>query len=148
MSFLANLVGSGVAVIAIAAAMIALAYVGHAPGWSHNWIHRLLAIVTYGGASLLAVTGLGAVWLDIVHWVEGFTGPGVAHVAITLGSFIMILGLVIGMWKAPNAALVSAALVTPMVLMLTTTGFIHSFWVGTSAPAQNVAAQFAAWLGG
>jgi hypothetical protein len=147
MSFLAGLVGSGVAIIALGGAMIALGYVNHLPKWAHSWVHRFLAVVVYGGASLLALTGAGQLWLGIVHWVEGFTGPGAAAVAITLGSFIMILGLIVGMWKAPTAALVTAALVAPMVLMLTTSGFIHSFWLATSAPAQNVANQFVTWLG-
>jgi hypothetical protein len=147
-SFLTGLVGSGVGVIVIAVSMIALGYVNHAPKWAHSWIHRFLAVVVYGGASLLAFSGLGQIWLSIVHWAEGLTGPGLAAAAITIGSVIMILGLILGMWKAPNAALVSAALVAPMVLMLTTSGAINHFWTATSAPAQQVATQFAAWLGG
>lgn len=148
MSLLASIVGSGVGIIALVAAFVLLGYVGHAPGAAHPWIYRGLAIVAYGAGSFVALAGLGAIWLGVVHWVEGFTGPGVAHVAIVIGSLILILGLIIGMWKAPNEKLVKAALFAPFVLMLTTSGFLHSFWVSTSAPAQHAAAQFTSWLGG
>lgn len=151
MNAIAGIIGSGVGIIVLVVTYLLLSHVGHAPSASHPWIYRGLAILAYGGGSLLALTGVGALWLSIVGWFAGMAGglsSGLGHTVIVIGSVILILGLIVGMWKAPNAALVSAAMLAPFVLMLTTTGFIHSFWVGTSQPAQQAAAQFAAWLGG
>jgi hypothetical protein len=150
-NILAGIIGSGVGIIVIAAVMISLRHMGHAPGFTHPWIHRAMIILMYGAGSLIALTGLGAMWRSFAGYVAGFLGGlggGIPHAVITIGSFLLILGLIIGLWKAPSAQVATVAAFVPAVLMLTSYGFIHSFWVATSAPAQQVAVSFANWLGG
>lgn len=151
MSFLAGLVGSGIGLIVVVVTIILLGHVSHAPGAAHPWIYRALIVLAYGGGALLALTSIGNVWLSLVNWFAAFfggVGSGAGHAVIVIASVILILGLIIGIWKAPNAEVAKMAALAPFLLMLTTSGFIHSFWVSTSAPAQQVATQFATWLGG
>ena len=48
----------------------------------------------------------------------------------------------------PSAAAATTAVLLAFVLALVPGGFLHQFYVVTSAPGQQFAAQFAAWLGG
>lgn len=151
MSFLAGLTGSGVGLLVVVVVVILLGHVTHAPGAAHPWIYRILIVLAYGGGTLLALTGVGSLWLSLVNWGAAFfggLGSGAGHAVIVIASVILILGLIVGIWKAPNAEVAKMAALVPFVLMLTTSGFIHSFWISTSQPAQQVATQFATWLGG
>jgi hypothetical protein len=152
MNILADLAGSATAIIVIVGAVILVGHLTHLPNFSHEWVLRFLIALAYGGGALLAYSGVGSLWVnDVVNPVAGLFGglqTGIPHVILTLGSFILILGLVIAMWKAPTAPTVMVAALAPAVLVLTSYGFIHGFWTFTSAPAQHLAAGFATWLGG
>lgn len=154
MSILADLAGAATAIVVIVACVILVGHLSHLPGFSHPWVLRFLIALAYGGGALLTFTGLGATWARTVNWAVsqfpaiGSLQSGAPHIALTLGSFVLILGLVVAMWKAPTAPTVMVAALTPAVLMLTSYGFIHEFWVATSAPAQQLASGFATWLGG
>lgn len=151
MSFLVNAVGSGAGIIVIAVTFIAMANLHHLPGATHNWIRRFLIILMYGGDTILAYSGIGALWNGLASWIAGWFGglhAGIPHVTLVVASCILIVGLVVGLIKAPVEAVVVAAALVPAVLMLTSYGFIHTFWLQTSAPAQQLAAQFNVWLGG
>lgn len=154
MSILAAVASAATAIVVMVGCVILVGHLTHLPSFSHPWVLRFLIILAYGGGALLTFTGVGSTWASLVNWVAGnIPGggglqSGIPHVVLTLGSFVLILGLVVAIWKAPSAPTVMVAALTPAVLMLTSYGFIHQFWLATSAPAQQLAAGFASWLGG
>lgn len=152
MSTLANFVGSGAGLIVIAVCVVLVAHLTHLPNFAHPWVLRGLIVLAYGGGTLLAYTGLGALWRTVASGIAGlFPGglsAGVPHAVLVVASVVLIFGLVVAIWKAPTEAAVVVAALVPAVLMLTSYGAIHEFWLQTSAPAQQLAAQFNTWLGG
>jgi len=152
MTILGQVAGSFAGLTVIAVCVILVAHLTHLPKFSHPWVLRVLIVLTYGGGTLVAYTGLGSLWATVATDIAGVVPGGlhgqICHAVIVVVSVIVILGLVIALWKAPTEAAVLAAALVPAVLMLSSYGFIHGFWTATSAPAQQFAAQFLARLGG
>ena len=151
MSFLANLIGSGVPLIVAGAAWILIGHYRRLPSATHPWICRALIAVMFMAGSALVVSGLGRWLMGIITGIAGWFGGlnfGAAHVLITLAALSLLLTAVAGIIWAPDDSVATMALILPLVLALPAGGFLHHVYVATSAPAQAVASQLSAWLGG
>ena len=151
MSFLANLIGSGVPLIVAGAAWILIGHYRRLPGATHPWICRALIAVMFAAGSALAVSGLGRWLLGIITSIAGWFGGlgfGPAHVLIVLAAFSLLLTAIAGMIWAPDDSVATLALFLPLVLALPAGGFLHHVYVATSAPAQAAASSLSAWLAG
>jgi hypothetical protein len=151
MTAIGGWIGTGAGLIIIGACVIATAFVNHLPKFSHPWVHRALIIGMYAGATALIVTTIGQFFLHLAEHVAGFFGgfgSGLGKAAIILASFFLLLTVLIALIKVPSAGAATLAVALAFLLALVPGGFLHQFYVVTAAPGQQIAAQFATWLGG
>jgi hypothetical protein len=144
-------IGTGAGVILMGACFVAAIFTAHLPKWSHPWIHRLLILGVYAGATAILVTAGGRLALGLANRVAAFFGgfsSGLGHAGIVLAGFFLLLAFLVAVIKTPNLAALSLAMLLAFTLALVPGGFLHQFYVVTAAPGQQYAAQFAAWLGG
>lgn len=143
--------GSGAGIITIGLCVIAGRHLQHLPSFLHPWAHRFLIVAEYAGATAVLATafGLWALGLAtrVAGWFGGF-GTGLGKVAIVLAGLFLLLAVGVALVRAPALGAASLAVILAFVLALEPGGFLHQFWVVTSAPGRQFAAQVAAWLGG
>jgi hypothetical protein len=150
-STLGSWIGTGAGVILMGACYIAAIFASHLPKFSHPWVHRLLILGVYLGATAVLATAGGQLILSIANRLAGFFGgfgSGLGHAGIVLGGFFLLLAFLVALIKAPSLAALSLAMLLAFTLALVPGGFLHNFYAQTAAPGQQYAAQFAAWLGG
>jgi len=151
MTAIGGWIGTGAGVITIGICMIAVALVKHLPKFSHPWVHRLLIIGMYSGATAVIATPIGAFAVSLIEtvagWFGGF-GSGIGLAAIVIGGFFLLAAVIIAVIKVPSAAAGSLAVVTAFVLVLVPGGFLHQFYAETAIPGQQFAASVASWMGG
>lgn len=151
MNWITSITGSGAGIVIIGAAFIAMMHLQHLPQVTHPLIRRLLIVANYAGGSALAVTGLGGLGRSLAGWVAGFFGGldyGIPRAVIILACLLLLLGTIIGLVWAPNEATALTAAFLPFLLSLVAGGMLHQVYVGTTFPAQQLAASFNAWIGG
>jgi hypothetical protein len=144
-------IGTGAGVILIGACFIAAMFTSHLPSFSHPWVHRALIVGMYAGATALIVTTIGQFFLHLAEHVAGFFGgfgSGLGKAAIILAAFFLLLTVLIALIKVPSAGAGVLAVALAFLLALVPGGFLHQFYAETAIPGQQIAAQFAAWLGG
>ena len=151
MSILASLAGSGAGLIAIAVAILVDRHYRNFPGVLHSWIERAMIVLMYAGGSAIAVTQLGQWARDAALWATGLfggVGSGLAHVALVISALFMVAALIVALIWAPTSVTATTAALMPLILSLTGAGFLHEFYMTTSAPAQALASSLASWIGG
>lgn len=151
MTSLGSWVGTGAGVILIGACFIVAIFVGHAPKFSHPWIHRLLILGVYAGATAVLATEGGQLIRGLANRIAGYFGgfgSGIGYAAIVLAGLFLLLSFLIAVIKVPSLGAMSLALLLAFTLALVPGGFLHQFYVVTAAPGQQYAEQFATWLGG
>ena len=151
MTSISGWAGTGVGIIVIGVCSVAAGFVSHLPKAAHPWVHRGLIVAMYAGATALLVTPIGRFALSLANRVAGFFGgfdSGLGKAAIIIAGFFLLAATIIALVKVPSAAAATTAVLLAFVLALVPGGFLHQFYVVTSAPGQQFAAQFAAWLGG
>jgi hypothetical protein len=151
MSTISGWLGSGAGVVVIGLCIIMMIFIPRLPGWSHQWVHRLLIAIMYCGGSALAVTTLGGYVLEALGWIAGWFGgttSGIGYVTIVVASSFLLLTVAVCLiWEPdPGAAYLAAGL--PLVLALVPGGFLHAVYVTTSWPAQQATLVIAHWVGG
>lgn len=151
MSTIGGWIGTGAGLIIIGACVIATAFVNHLPAFSHPWVHRALIVGMYAGATALIATTIGRFILNlagtVAGWFGGF-GSGLGKAAIILAAFFLLLTVLIAVIKVPSAGAGVLAVALAFLLALVPGGFLHQFYAQTAIPGQQLAAQFASWLGG
>ena len=151
MTTLGSWIGTGAGVIMIGACFIVGIFSNHLPKFSHPWLHRLLIVGVYAGATAVLATAGGQLLLGWANTIAGFFGgfaSGIGYAAIVLAGFFLLLSFLIAVIKVPSLAAMTLALLLAFTLALVPGGFLHNFYVVTAAPGQQYATQFAAWLGG
>lgn len=151
MTSLSGWAGAGTGLIVIGVCAVAAGFVGHLPKAAHPWIHRLLIVAMYAGATAVLVTPIGRFALNLAHTAAGWFGgldTGLGKVAIVVAGFFLLATVIVAVIKVPSAAAATTAALLAFVLALEPGGFLHQFYVVTSAPGQQFAAQIATWLGG
>jgi hypothetical protein len=149
MGVLAAVATSAVPLIVAGAVMFFLGRYRDLPGASHPWICRLLIALMFCAGAALVVSPIGSWLVTLLHAVAGWIpgAAGLQHIAVTLGALSLLLTAAWGMWHADDKV-VTLALFLPLVLSLPAGGFLHEVYTATTAPAQQTAAAFSAWLGG
>ena len=151
MTVIGGWIGTGAGLIIIGACLIAALFVSYLPSWSHPWLHRALIVGMYAGATALIATTIGQFALNlavrVAGWFGGF-GSGLGKAAIVLASLFLLLTVLIALVKVPSAGAATLAVALAFMLALVPGGFLHQVYADTAAPGQQLAAQFASWLGG
>ncbi len=151
MTAISGWAGTGAGLIAIGICAILAGVITHLPKWSHPWVHRFLIVGMYAGATAVLVTPVGEFGLNLARtsagWFGGF-GSGLGKVGIVLAGFFLLASVIIALLKVPSAGAASVAVILAFILALEPGGFLHQFYVVTSVPGQQFAAQMATWLGG
>jgi hypothetical protein len=146
--------GGGEALIAAGVGWLVLRHYSNLPAGTHPWIHRGVILLMYAAGTVLAVSAVGLQAVRAVRHLSGMvaggTGPGggIGWALVTVGGLALIAGLIVALVWAPNPAYAYVALAAPLVLALAAGGAVRQFYLATSAPAQQLVAQVAAWAGG
>lgn len=146
--------GGGEALIAVGLGWLVLRHYSNLPSGTHPWIHRGVILLMYAAGTVLAVSTIGLWAVRTIRrfsgMVAGGTGPGggIGWALVTVGGLALIAGLVVALIWAPNPAYAYVALAAPLVLALAAGGIVHQVYAATSAPAQQLVSQVAAWAGG
>lgn len=151
MNLITSIVGSGAGVVIIGVAFVAMMHLQHLPQFTHPWARRLLIVANYAGGSALAVTGLGDLGRSVMGWAASFfggLGTGLPRAALIIVCALLVLTTLAGLIWVPNEAVALTAAILPFLLSLVAGGFLHQVYVGTTYPAQQLAASFNAWIGG
>lgn len=151
MNILAALAASAAGIVAIAVAMVVSMHYTHLPSGLHPWIARLIIVIMYCGGSVIVAAGLGSVVSGLIADAVDLIGgqyAGLINVGIIIFALVMLVGLVAELIWAPSTDVAITAACIPLLLSLVAGGFIHQFYLDTTAPGQQIAAQIMAWVAG
>lgn len=151
MTSISGWAGNAVGLIVIGLCVVAARFVNHLPSAIHPWIHRILIIAMYAGATAVLVTPIGQFALHLANTTAGWFGgfdTGLGKAAIVVAGFFLLAATIVALIKVPSAAAASTAALLAFVLALEPGGFLHQFYVTTAVPGQQFAAELAAWMGG
>lgn len=145
--------GSGVAVIVIGLCFLLMRFGHHLPKMTHPWQHRAVIVGMYAAGSVLVITTVGAWALNALNYLGGMVGgtapgSGAGWAMVTIGGLFLFAGVVVAVIWVPDPGAGYMAAATPLVLALATGGVVHTIYVVTTAPAQQLAATVAHWAGG
>jgi hypothetical protein len=152
MSALAGVVGNAAGVVVIGVAVLLAAFVvPRCPGFLRPWAERFIIVMMFAGGSAIAVTTLGT-WADwLLEHVADLLGgldAAIPRAALILVSLFLMLGVLVSLIWAPNAATGMIAAALPLILGLVAGGFIHEIYTVTVIPAQAFASSLNTWIGG
>jgi hypothetical protein len=151
MTSISGWAGTGAGLIAIGICVILIGIITHLPKWSHPWVHRFLIVGMYAGATAVMGTPIGEFCRSLALTCAGWFGgldSGLGKVAIVLAGFFLLASVIISLIKIPSAGAATLAVFLVFILSLEPGGFLHQFYVVTSAPGQEFAVSIATWMGG
>ena len=153
MSAIGGWLGGGAAVIVAGLCWLLMRHGHHLPAMTHPWQHRLVIVLMYCAGAALLVTTMGAWLLHTLNSLGGFiggTGPGsgIGWALVTVGALFLFAGVMVALIWIPDPGVAYIAAITPLVLALAPGGFVHSIYVFTTAPAQQLVGQIAHSVGG
>lgn len=151
MTSISGWAGNAVGIIVIGLCFVAARFVNHLPSATHPWVHRFLIVAMYAGATAVLATPIGQFGLNLARTAAGWFGgfdSGLGKAAIVIAGFFLLAATIVALIKVPSAGAATTAVLLAFVLALEPGGFLHQFYVVTSAPGQQFAAQIAAWMGG
>ena len=153
MSSIGAWLGDGAALMVIGLCWLLMRHLHHPPSMTHPWLHRALIIGMWCAGAVAAVTPAGQWAVRLVQHVAGFAGgtapgSGIGWALITVAALFLAAAVFVGLVWVPDISVAWVALVAPFVLALAPGGFAHHLFVITSAPAQQLVSQIAAWAGG
>ena len=153
MSAIGGWLGGGAALIVAGLCWLLMRYGHHLPAMTHPWQHRAVIVLMFCAGAALLVTTVGAWVLRMLGTLGGLiggTGPGsgIGRALVTIGALALFAGVVVALIWIPDPGVGYIALVTPLVLALAPGGFVHTIYVVTTAPAQQLVDQLAHSVGG
>lgn len=151
MSILPALLGSGAAIVTIAAAVLLMRHLDRAPSKAHPWLRRLCILMMYAAGSVIAVSGatsaLSGLTAAAAGWIGGQWAPLITT-GVVIAALVLFVGTAVAFIWAPDDHAAFTALALPLVLGLVGGGVLHALYVTTTAPAQQFAYALHAWLAG